>query len=263
MMDTDVEGRRSEPSAYKNPGHPGLPRRARTRRTHRAPRANDGHGIPNTLVPRLSKPRLAFNLPRRGTVREAVLDMISDSIDAWSTRQYDFYQHSQRYPLVSVCMYIHSFTFEEMMMIESSSHLDSTWSTWPSSPPRGRGRRRLVTKAVFSARAPLGEPDEGWSTRTKRHSRANACARRSIDGALGGLGKAEMTRVRDGVWDERDGCVRGRVREGGVHGGARMPGWNEKCVKKCAAELVGALEDAVSAPVVSLDGRSISVLLGL
>ena len=77
--------------------------------------------------------------------------------------------------------------------------------------PVGAAAAALVTKAVFSARAPLGETRRGVVDADEASFACErVCASDRLMARLGGLGKAEM-----------------------AHG---VPGWNEKCVKRCASE---------------------------
>ena len=104
--------------------------------------------------------------------------------------------------------------------------------------PVGAAAAALVTKAVFSARAPLGETRRGVVDADEASFACErVCASDRLMARLGGLGKAEMAHACVTVcgMSGTDACVDAcaRVACTAAHG---VPGWNEKCVKRCASE---------------------------
>ncbi len=140
----------------------------------------------------------------------------------------------------SLCMYVHSFTHSKDDDDPNpilTSRLDMVHVAVVAAPV-GAAAAALVTKAVFSARAPLGETRRGVVDADEASFACErVCASDRLMARLGGLGKAEMAHACVTVcgMSGTDACVDAcaRVACTAAHG---VPGWNEKCVKRCASE---------------------------
>jgi hypothetical protein len=104
--------------------------------------------------------------------------------------------------------------------------------------PIGAATAVVVTKAVFGVRAQPSETRRGVVDDDEvSFACERVCASDRLMARLGGLGKAEMAHTCVTVcgMSGTDACVDAcaRVACTGQHG---VPGWNEKCVKRCASE---------------------------